>query len=126
MTNHIHLLVTPTRAATIPRLIIAVGRRYVQYVNHTYGRTGTLWDSRYKSSLVEAETYLLICQRYIELNPVRAGMVSGPSEHRWSSYRHHAFGEADPILTPHPLYIAFGPNEAERREIYRVVHRGAG
>jgi len=119
MTNHIHLLVTPTRAAAIPRLIIAVGRRYVQYVNHTYGRTGTLWDSRYKSSLVDAETYLLICQRYIELNPVRAGMVSDPTEYRWSSYRHHAFGAADPVLALHPLYIAFGPNEAERREIYR-------
>jgi putative transposase len=68
---------------------------------------------------VEAETHLLIWQRYIELNPVRAGMVSDPSEYRWSSYRHHAFGAADPILTPHALYIAHGPNEAERREIYR-------
>jgi len=69
MTNHVQLLVTPERAASIPRLIIAVGRRYVQFVNHTYRRTATLWDSRYNSSLVEAETYLLLCQRYIELNP---------------------------------------------------------
>jgi REP element-mobilizing transposase RayT len=80
MTNHVHLLMTPERASAIPRFIMAVGRRYVQYINHTYGRTGTLWDSRYKSSLVQAETYLLLCQRYIELNPVRASMVSDPAD----------------------------------------------
>ena len=88
MTNHVHLLVTPASAGSIPRVIIAVGRRYVQYVNHSYRRTGTLWDSRYKSSLVQAETHLLLCQRYIELNPVRATMVADPAEYRWSSYRH--------------------------------------
>ena len=71
MTNHVHLLLTPKRAAAVPRLIMSLGRRYVQYINRTYARTGTLWDSRYKSSVVQAETYLLTCQRYIELNPVR-------------------------------------------------------
>jgi REP element-mobilizing transposase RayT len=69
MTNHVHLLLTPKDAAAVPRLIIALGRRYVQYINTTYRRTGTLWDSRYKSSLVQADPYLLACQRYIELNP---------------------------------------------------------
>jgi putative transposase len=79
MTNHVHLLVTPEHADAIPRLIIALGRRYVQYINTIYRRTGTLWDSRYKSSLIQAETYLLACQRYIELNPVRAAMVDDPA-----------------------------------------------
>jgi len=72
MTNHVHLLLTPRHADAVPRLIISIGRRCVQYINHTYRRTGTLWDSRYKSSLIHAESYLLACQRYIELNPVRA------------------------------------------------------
>src|SRR6266496_5376997 len=75
MTNHVHLLLTPKKAQGVPRLIIFLGRRYVQYINRSYCRTGTLWDSRYKSSLIQAETYLLACQRYIELNPVRAAMV---------------------------------------------------
>ena len=104
MTNHIHLLLTPEQATSVPHLIISVGRRYVQYINHTYGRTGILWDSRYKSSLVQADTYLLLCQRYIELNPVRAGMVSDPGDYPWSSYRANALGQANVILSPHPLY----------------------
>ena len=91
-TNHDHLLVTPERLESIPRLIIALGRRYVQYIKTTYRRSGTLWDSRYKSSLIQAETYLLSCQRYIELNPVRAAMVDDPAHYRWTSYRHNALG----------------------------------
>jgi len=78
--------------------------RYVQYINTTYRRTGTLWDSRYKSSLIQAETYLLSCQRYIELNPVRAAMVDDPAHYRWTSYRHNGLGQANPSLIPHPLY----------------------
>src|SRR5262245_9644203 len=74
MTNHVHLLVTPSKAEKLPKLLISLGRRYVQYVNRVYGRTGTLWESRYKSSLVQADRYLLACHRYVELNPVRAGM----------------------------------------------------
>lgn len=96
MTNHVHLLLTPRKAAAVPRLIISLGRRYVQYINRTYRRTGTLWDSRYKSSCVQAEPYLLQCQRYIELNPVRAAMVDDPGHYRWSSYRSHALGQTDP------------------------------
>ena len=119
MTNHVHLLVTPERAASIPRLIIAIGRRYVPYFNRTYRRTGTLWDSRYKSSLVQEETYLLFCQRYIELNPVRAAMVTDPADYQWSSYRHHAYGETDPMVTPHPLYLALGADPIERQAAYR-------
>jgi REP element-mobilizing transposase RayT len=114
MTNHVHLLLTPADARSVPRVLIAVGRRYVQRINRTYGRTGTLWDSRYKSSLVQAETYLLLCQRYIELNPVRAAMVADPADYPWSSYRANALGERNPILSPHRLYLAFAGDTGER------------
>jgi putative transposase len=123
MTNHVHLLVTPVRAQSIPRLIIALGRRYVQYINTTYRRTGTLWDSRYKSSLIQAETYLLNCQRYIELNPVRAAMVEDPTHYHWTSYRHNALGQANPYLTPHPLYLALGRDDKKRQAAYRSLFR---
>lgn len=123
MTNHVHLLVTPERAAGVPRLIIALGRRYVQYVNTSYRRTGTLWDSRYKSSVIQAEEYLLACQRYIELNPVRAGLVDDPAHYRWTSYRHNGLGQANPLLTPHALYRRLGRDEDERRAAYRAAFR---
>ncbi|MEA3276811.1 MAG: transposase [Pseudomonadota bacterium] len=125
MTNHVHLLLTPEHAARVPKVLISVGRRYVQYINHAYGRTGTLWDGRYKSSLVQADTYLLLCQRYIELNPVRAGMVSDPADYRWSSYRANGLGRADALLTPHPLYLALGTDDESRRAIYRDLFRSA-
>ena len=123
MTNHVHLLITPERAAAVPRLIIALGRRYVQYVNTSYRRTGTLWDSRYKSSLIEAESYLLACQRYIELNPVRAGMVDDPAHYRWTSYRRNGLGQANPLVTPHPLYLALAGDDKERQAAYRCLFR---
>jgi putative transposase len=123
MTNHVHLLLTPKRAERVPRLVISLGRRYVQYINRSYRRTGTLWDSRYKSSVVQAETYLLACQRYIELNPVRAAMVDDPAHYRWSSYRSHALGQASSILTPHPLYLALAPQAAQRQVAYRGMFR---
>jgi putative transposase len=123
MTNHVHLLVTPEKAASIPRLIIALGRRYVQYINVTYRRTSTLWDSRYKSSLIQAETYLLRCQRYIELNPVRAAMVDDPAHYPWSSYLHHALGQDNPYLSPHPLYLALGKDDKARQAAYRSLFR---
>lgn len=106
MTNHVHLLLTPRDAKAVPKLIIALGRRYVQYINTTYRRTGTLWDSRYKSSLIQAETYLLACQRYIELSPVHAAMVDDPAHYRWTSYRMNALAQASPLITPHTLYSA--------------------
>ena len=118
MTNHIHLLVTPNRADAIPRLIMALARRYVQYINTTYRRTGTLWDSRYKASLIQAQTYLLSCQCYIELNPVRAALVDDPAHYRWTSYRHHALGQASPYLTPHPLYLAIDRDDAKGRRLF--------
>ena len=123
MTNHVHLLLTPKKAATVPKLIISLDRRYVQYVNRSHRRTGTLWDSRYKSSLIDAEPYLLACQRYIELNPVRAAMVDDPAHYRWTSYRSHALGQADARLSPHTLYLALGRTAAERQAAYRRLFR---
>ena len=123
MTNHVHLLVTPKRAESVSRLVMALGRRYVQYVNKTQGRSGTLWDSRYKSSLIDADGYLLSCQRYIEMNPVRAGMVDDPAHYRWSSYRHNALQQADELLTPHAVYKALGTDEATRCKHYRALFR---
>jgi putative transposase len=125
MTNHVHLLLTPERGSSVPRLIVSVGRRYVQYINHTYKRSGTLWDGRYKSFLVQAETYLLLCQRYIELNPVRAGMVSDPGGYPWSSYRANALGQANAMLSPHALFFALATDDARRGEVYRDLFRTA-
>lgn len=123
MINHVHLLLTPQNAKDVPKLLISLGRRYVQYINKTYRRTGTLWDSRYKSSLIQAETYLLTCHRYIELNPVRATMVDDPAHYRWTSYRANALGERQPILTPHALYLSLGSRAAERQAAYRALFR---
>ena len=123
MTNHVHLLLSPKKAEAVPRLIMSLGRRYVQHINRTHGRTGALWDSRYKSSVVQADTYLLTCQRYIELNPVRAAMVSDPAHYRWTSYRHNALGAADNRITPHALYLALGPSDRGRQAAYRALFR---
>ncbi len=123
MTNHRHLLLTPCKAAAVPKLVMTFGRRYAQYINRTYQRTGTLWDSRYKSSAVQAETYLIICQRYIELNPVRAGMVDDPAHYRWSSYCSNALGKADRLLTSHSLYQALGQGADKRQSAYRKLFR---
>jgi putative transposase len=121
MTNHVHLLLTPKAAAMVPALVISLGRRYVQHVNRCQQRTGTLWDSRYKSSVVDTDDYFLACQRYIELNPVRAGLVSDPAHYRWTSYRTNALGQADPRLTPHALYLALASDTIERQRAYRAL-----
>lgn len=123
MTNHVHLLLTPTEPESISRLMISLGRRYVQYINKTYRRTGTLWDSRYKSSLVDADDYLLLCQRYIELNPVRADMTADPVNYRWSSYRANGLGQPDALLTPHNLYLALDRDAAKRQSVYCALFR---
>ncbi len=123
MTNHVHLLLTPPAPDAVSQLVISLGRRYVQYINKSYRRTGTLWDSRYKSSLVQADTYLLLCQRYIELNPVRAAMVDDPAHYRWSSYRANGLGQADLLLTPHPVYSSLGTKAADRLAAYRGLFR---
>jgi putative transposase len=123
MTNHVHLLLTPSTVQAVSQLVISLGRRYVQYINKAYRRTGTLWDSRYKSSLVHADDYLLLCQRYIELNPVRAGMVDDPAHYRWSSYLANGLGQADDLLTPHDLYLGLDEDAQERQAAYRALFR---
>jgi putative transposase len=119
MTNHVHLLMTPDTADGASIMMKQLGVRYVQHFNRTHGRTGTLWEGRFRSSVVATEGYFLCCQRYVEANPVRAGMVSHPAEYRWSSHRFNALGEADALVTPHPIYLALGRNAAEREEVYR-------
>jgi len=121
MTNHIHLLVTPKHKQSINYMMQSIGRHYVPYINHSYGRSGTLWEGRYKGSLVDAEDYLLTCMRYIELNPVRADMVAHPREYRYSSYRANAEGRRSELVSPHPLYLALSTDEGERRQRYRAL-----
>jgi putative transposase len=118
MTNHVHLLITPRRPDGASLLMKHLGQRYVQYVNRVYQRSGTLWEGRFRSSIVQAETHLLRCQRYIELNPVRAGMVGHPAEHRWSSFGANALGRRDSLVTPHQVFLELGADEASRRAAY--------
>jgi len=121
MTNHIHILATPDSKNSISRMMQYVGRHYVPYINYTYGSSGTIWEGRYKASLIHDEQYLLTCMRYIELNPVRADMVRSPGAYRWSSYRVNALGKDDALIRPHPLYLALGRTKKKRVEAYRAL-----
>jgi len=123
MTNHVHLLISAERGSAPGEMMKALGQRYVQYVNRVYRRSGTLWEGRYRSCPTQAETYLLACQRYIELNPVRAGMVEHPADYRWSSYRANAQGESNLLLHPHELYLALGTDATSRQTAYRELFR---
>jgi putative transposase len=128
MTNHIHLLATPESDHSISKVFQAVGRRYVQYFNFTYRRSGTLWEGRYRATVVDSDRYLLTLMRYIELNPVRAGMVAHPGDYLWSSYRRHAQGESGlnvDWLTVHEEYRRLGRDEAERQGAYRQLFQAA-
>lgn len=125
MTNHVHLLVSAGRADAPGMLMKAVGQRYVRHVNRTYSRTGTLWEGRFRSCLVQEDSYLLACQRYIELNPVRAGIVLHPAHYSWSSYRANAQGEDNAFIHPHPLYQALGAGVTERLAAYRELFKDA-
>jgi putative transposase len=125
MTNHVHLLLTPLAEDSISRVLQHVGRQYVQYINKTYKRTGTLWEGRHKSSLIDAENYLLICYRYIELNPVAANMVIQPQDYRWSSYNANAWGMSDLLITPHEIYLSIDKDlqqlQYRYRELFKVM-----
>lgn len=126
MTNHVHLLATPTDAASLPKTLQSAGRRYVQHFNFIRRRSGTLWEGRYRATIIDSERYLLTCMCYIEENPVRAGMVRRPGEYRWSSYRANALGKPgvdSDWLMPHPLYEALGRNPGSRRQAYRQLFR---
>ncbi|SCX52194.1 transposase [Nitrosospira sp. Nsp1] len=121
MTNHVHLLITPHKEQSLSKALQMLGRYYVQFFNHCYRRTGTLWEGRYKATLIDTEAYLLTCMRYIELNPIRAGMVAHPSEYPWSSYGCNALGPTDNLVNPHPEYRHLGRTDEERRSAYRQL-----
>lgn len=119
MSNHIHLLLTPEHADSVGRLFQSIGRHYVRHINTTYQRYGGLWEGRYKSHVIESRSYLLSCMRYIEMNPVRAGMVDHPAKFRWSSYAANALGISNAILTTHSEYAALGKSSEDRLAAYR-------
>jgi REP-associated tyrosine transposase len=121
MTNHVHLLLTPDETTSVSRIMQYVGRKYVPYINLKYGRSGTLWEGRFKASLVQSSRYLLACYRYIELNPVRAGMVRNAVEYAWSSYRCNALGESNELLDPHGIYLGLGITRGNRESSYRQL-----
>ena len=121
MTNHVHLLVTPETAQSLPMAMRHVNWRFSSRANEVRGRSGSLWEGRYRASVVDAEPYFFACSRYIELNPVRAGLSASPAAYRWSSYRANAEGKADPLLTPHPLYETLGSDTQARAAAYRSL-----
>ena len=123
MANHIHILATPDSKNSISLMMQYVGRHYVPYINYTYGTSGTIWEGRYKASMIHDEEYLLACMRYIELNPVRANMVKSPGTYRWSSYRANAQGRVNQFIQPHPLYLALGRTKQRRLDAYKALFK---
>ncbi len=123
MTNHVHLLVTPRDASSLPRTMQSLGRRYVRHVNALYRRTGTLWEGRYRAAPIDSDEYFFACCRYIELNPVRARMVRHPRQYRWSSYRAHAEGKDDSLVALHPVFRRLGRSTAGRQATYRALFK---
>lgn len=124
MTNHIHILATPQDKQGISRMMQYLGRCYVPYINHRYDTSGSIWEGRYKASLIDDERYLLTCMRYIELNPVRAAMTQSPADYRWSSYRSNALEKANALITPHPLYLGLGKTSNARLKAYKGLFKG--
>jgi putative transposase len=121
MTNHVHILCSPSSHSAISQMMQSLGRMYVMYFNKSYKRSGTLWEGRYRSCLVQNEEYLLALYRYIELNPVRAGMVQEPSEYSWSSYQCNALGKQSDLLTAHPIYLGINEDAKLRHAAYRAL-----
>lgn len=120
MTNHVHLLLEPKVENAVSRLIQSIGRRYVCRFNYSYARSGTLFEGRFRSCLVQEDEYFLTCLAYIESNPIRAGMVRDPGDYRWSSYRAHAFGARVKFWTPHDLYLSLAAESANRQKAWRA------
>ena len=123
VTNPVHLLLTPHRSDSAALLMKHLGQRYVQYINRTYRRSGTLWEGRFRSCLMQSEDYVLACYPYIELNPVRAGMVTKPQDYRWSSYHRNGLGNGNRIITPHDEYRRLGATDEVRHAAYRTLFR---
>lgn len=125
MNNHVHLLATPRRPGAASAMLQDIGRRYVRNINSLHERTGTLWEGRFKSSLIDSEQYLFTCHRYIELNPVRAGIVGNPADYPWSSHTYYAFGSPNRLVTPHRLFSDLGTSAPSRMAAFRAMFRDA-
>ena len=123
MPNHVHILATPHKTDSISRTIQSIGRNYVQYFNECCGGSGTLWEGRYRATVIDSRQYLLTCSRYIELNPVRGGLVKKPADYRWSSYARNAMGKVEPMISAHQEYLKLGNNEKERAQAYRALFK---
>ncbi|HEY0846761.1 MAG TPA: transposase [Noviherbaspirillum sp.] len=121
MPDHIHLLVTPADDVGLGRMMQWIGRHYVPYFNAKYARAGTLWQGRYKATVIEPEPYFLLCSRYIELNPVRAGLAVSPADYPWSSYGHHVGTKPDPVIVDHPVFWGLGNTPFDREASYRAL-----
>ena len=121
MPNHLHLLASPADATGLGRMMQWVGRHYVPYFNAKYQRVGTLWQGRYRATVIDAEKYFLPCSRYIELNPVRSGLADAPSEYPWSSFAHHTGARSDPLITDHLIYWGLGNTPFEREAAYQKI-----
>ncbi|MDX2145194.1 MAG: transposase [Rhodospirillaceae bacterium] len=125
MTNHVHLLVSPLTSDSLPKAMHDIGWHFTRHINATRGRTGSLWEGRYRASLIDTETYFFVCSRYIEMNPVRAGLALTPADYRWSSYRCNAGGAHDPLIWPHALYRDLGTDAAARAASYAALFANA-
>lgn len=123
MPDHVHVLATPTSADSVSRTVQSVGRNYVQYYNESYHGSGTLWEGRYRATVVEERQYLLTLCRYIEMHPVRAGLVKHPRDYRWSSYAHNADRKLDELITPHRLYLKLAGDDKQRAKAYRALFK---
>ncbi len=123
MPNHVHILATPGNTDSISRTTQSVGRNYVQYFNECYNGSGTLWEGRYRATVVDSKSYLLTCSRYIELNPVRNGLVKNPRNYRWSSYGHNALGKDDEIISAQQEYLKLGNNDKQRAKTYLAMFK---
>jgi putative transposase len=121
MSNHVHLVASPCAADSLPKTMQSVGRSYVSWFNRKYGRTGTLWEGRYRATVIDTDRYLLTCMVYVEQNPDRAGLVDLPGDYRWSSYRANALGAGDPLVTPHRTYLALAEGRLNRLEAYQAL-----
>jgi putative transposase len=121
MSNHFHLVATPHTASAASRVMCAMGSKYVRYFNRKYARTGTLYEGRYRSMNIDTEAYWLTCMRYVELNPLRAGLVSTADAYAWSSYRANGLGASDALVVPHPLYLSLGESAASRQQNWRQI-----
>ena len=124
MGNHVHLIATPSSPDSLATVMQGIGRQYVRLFNRRHQRTGSLWEGRYRASIIQDDRYFFACQRYVEMNPVRAGMVAGPEHYQWSSYRHHLGLEIDPLVSPHNVYWALGNTPFDRESAYRRLFEG--